>query len=380
MIYSLSTSELIFYGLAAVLFVVSASFFARYVRKKMISQKEERLIGFITDHLLLKWIRGLLIIMCIGVVIAYLLFFFGSFSLFSGFIEHIVSFFHQIVTFIVGVLNRPLFNLGEQGISLRFLFFLIIAFTLLVIITGAFRRYLKKFVLKGLDLEIGVKESLSSIAGYIFLIVASLIVFDLFGIDLSMLAIIFGALSIGIGFGLQHIVNNFISGLILLVERPINVGDRIDLGDVQGEVLKVNARATLVRTNDNIVIYIPNAEFISNRVVNWSQNQKLIRFRVQVGVAYGTDIDLALKVMEEAGESVAEVLKDPKPVARFISFGESSLDLELRVWTIKMLHTRGRIISDLNIAIYKKFIEHDIAIPFPQRDIYIKSWPGNLNH
>ncbi len=276
------------------------------------------------------------------------------------------------VTVILNVFARPLFRMGDQEVTLQFLLFLILVIISVTVASGFVRTFFRRQLLSRLGLEEGVQEALATAIGYLVLAVGLLVAFEVVGVDLSTLAVIAGALSIGVGFGLQNIANNFISGLILLIERPIKVGDRIEVGDVHGRVIRISARSTTVRTNDNIDIIVPNSELVSDRVVNWSQKDRRVRFRIPVGVAYGADVERALELMADAAEAVPEVLSAS---ARFISFGESSLQLEARIWTSKRLHRRGLIVSEVNLAILRKFREHGIEIPFPQRDIHIKSHP-----
>ncbi len=345
------------------------------VHARLSTHAEERILAGITDHRLLRFAVTVLKLLRILLWIAYALGVFQSFAFSAALVGSILHILHIAFAAAADLFVRPLFHLGEQAISLQFLLILVVIFIAVSLGATAVRRGLRRHLLSRLGIERGLQEALATGAGYIFLAVGGLIALDLVGLDLSTLALVAGALSIGIGFGLQNIANNFISGLILLIERPIKVGDRIEVGDVHGEVTKISARSTSVRTNDNIDIIVPNAELISGRVTNWSQRDRRVRFRMPVGVAYGTDVRLAMRLMEEAGSEVPEVLRNPAPAARFLAFGDSALELELRVWTVKRLHTKGRLVSDVNLAIYEKFDENDIAIPFPQRDLHLRSWP-----
>ncbi|MFO8060991.1 MAG: mechanosensitive ion channel [Bacillota bacterium] len=273
-------------------------------------------------------------------------------------------------------LGRPLIYLGDQPISLIYIFLLILLLFAAFVCAGFSRIFFKRYLLSRTPLGLGTQEALASAASYLVLALATVIALDVVGIDLSTLAVIAGALSIGIGFGLQNIVNNFVSGLIILVERPIKVGDRIEVAGAQGRITRISARSTTVNTNDNVDIIVPNSEFISSQVINWSQADNLIRFRIPVGVAYGSDVDLVMRLLEESALRVSEVLRDPPPTGRFLSFGDNALEMEVRVWTERGLHRRGLVTSNVNREIYKSFIEHGISIPFPQRDIHIQSWPG----
>jgi len=172
------------------------------------------------------------------------------------------------------------------------------------------------------------------------------------GFDITNLAIVAGALSVGIGFGLQSIVNNFVSGLILLVERPIKVGDRIEIGTVTGSVAEIRARATLVRTNDDIYLIVPNSRFVTETVTNWSYRSPRVRFHFPVSVASASDPRAVEQALLEAAAKNDHVLKEPAPTVRFAAFGESSLDFELACWTAVMLHRRNALRSEMNYAIH----------------------------
>jgi small-conductance mechanosensitive channel len=198
------------------------------------------------------------------------------------------------------------------------------------------------------------------------------------GIDLTTLNILAGAVGIGVGFGLQNIANNFISGLIILFERPIKIGDRIVVGEIEGDVVSIDARSTTVLTNDNIAIIVPNSKFITENVINWSHNDPKIRFRIPITVAYGTETRLVERLLLEVAAENNDVLNDPAPGVRLIEFGDNGLHFELRAWTTALLHRRGLLVSALNFAIYDKLREHGIEIPFPQRDIHIRSSPSPI--
>jgi small-conductance mechanosensitive channel len=187
------------------------------------------------------------------------------------------------------------------------------------------------------------------------------------------LSLLAGALGVGIGFGLQNITDNFISGLIILFEKPIKVGDRIEVGDVNGDVLTISVRATTVLTNDNISIIVPNSEFISQKVINWSHNDRNIRFRFAVGVSYKEDPRKVEQVLLKVADENPNVLKKPEPSVFFDNFGDSSLDFTLAVWTDRYIDKPGQLKSQLYFEIFKQFTENGIEIPFPQRDIHIKT-------
>lgn len=201
--------------------------------------------------------------------------------------------------------------------------------------------------------------------------IGALISFQFVGVDLSGLAVIFGLLSVGIGFGLQNVTSNFISGLIILFERPISVGDRVRVGDIDGDITEINIRSTKVRTMNNISIIVPNSDFVSQSVINYSHGDPTYRLDLEVGVSYGSDLETVLKAMKEVADESKQVMRDPEPEVHLIQFGDSSWNMQLRVWIDIRNMPRAR--NELNQAIVRKFRENEIEIPFPQRDLHVRS-------
>jgi len=173
----------------------------------------------------------------------------------------------------------------------------------------------------------------------------------------------------------KKVTDNLISGLTILVEEPIKVGDRVEVGDVSGDIVNISLRSTTIVTNDNISIIVPNSEFVSSQVINWSHNNRIIRFRLPVGVSYNEDPEVVKKLLLEVADENPNVQKEPKPKVFFDSFGDSSLDFRLGVWTSTYTDKPEFLKSEIYFAIFKKFRENNIQIPFPQRDIHIKSQP-----
>lgn len=269
-------------------------------------------------------------------------------------------------------LSYPLIELGGTSITLWLLLCITFGIFLLFFLTARLNNLLVKHILVKYTSEVGVRQAIGGIVRYVLLFLGLLIILQTAGIDLSTLTVLAGALGIGIGFGLQHITNNFVSGIIILFERPIKVGDRIEVGNTHGKVTNISARATTIITNDNLSIIVPNSEFMQSRVINWSHSDYKVRFRIPVSVAYGSDIDKVTELLLEAGREDSHVLKDPPPTIRLKEFGDNGIHFELLVWTTSYMHRRGKFFSDLNIGIIKKFNQHGIQIPFPQRDVYIK--------
>ncbi|MGI8556632.1 MAG: mechanosensitive ion channel family protein [Pyrinomonadaceae bacterium] len=284
-----------------------------------------------------------------------------------------MQFIREFLEPVLNGLNYNIFALGDAKITPLSIIYLLLLTALLVYVSGKLRSVLVERVLGRTHLDAGARQAIGTISRYVLLFLGVLIILQTVGINLTTLNVVAGAVGIGVGFGLQNIASNFISGLIILTERPVKVGDRIEVGNVDGKVMSIGARSTAVRTNDNITIIVPNSKFISENVVNWSFKESIIRFRVPVGVAYDADLHLVKKLLLEAAAENKDVLTDPKSAVRLMKFGDSSIDLQLWVWTKDKLQRNGVLISDLNFAIWDKFCANNIEIPFPQTDLHIKS-------
>jgi small-conductance mechanosensitive channel len=269
--------------------------------------------------------------------------------------------------------NFELFKLGDSPFTTKTLLTLVLSLFLLFFLTSKIKKLLTKRIFPRYDMNIGVSQSIATIVSYLIIIVGLFVIFQTTGIDLSAIGILIGALGIGIGFGLQNITNNFISGVIILFERPVKVGDRIEVDDLAGNIVKISARATTIITNDNIAVIVPNSDLTSKRVINWSHNNRDVRLNFPVGVSYKEDPEKIRKLLIEVASETSGVLSDPAPNVLFNAFGESSLDFILRVWTSELSDTPMVLKSQLYYAIFKKFKEHQVEIPYPQRDIHIKA-------
>ncbi|HVO85172.1 MAG TPA: mechanosensitive ion channel domain-containing protein, partial [Syntrophobacteria bacterium] len=222
------------------------------------------------------------------------------------------------------------------------------------------------------QLQAGVRISISRLVHYGFVFAGCFLALITLGFEFREFAIIAGALGVGIGFGLQGIVNNFVCGLILLFERPIKVGDYIQLGEQWGEIKRIGLRSTLVRTFDNSEIVVPNSDLVSNQVTNWTLSDRKSRITLPVGVAYGSDVTLVMRTLLESVTSNPLVLKIPDPQVVFSGFGESSLDFRLFVW-ITDVDSRLRAQTEILQEIDRRFRELGIEIPFPQRDLHLRT-------
>lgn len=288
--------------------------------------------------------------------------------------EYILSFYEKVKT----VLNYPLFKLGKSEIDLSLILYLIISISLLLYLSSKLKKLIQNRLLVKYKVEIGIRQAISTMIRYVILVIGFTIIIQTTGIDLSFIAILAGALGIGIGFGLQSITNNFVSGLVILMERPVKVGDRIEIitendERIAGDVIDISSRASRILTNDNITIIVPNSNLISSTVINWSHNDRRVRFNFKVPVHYKENPEVIKKLLKEVAEDEEGVLKNPPADVLFDDFGDSSLVFILRVWTTKYIQRPGVLRSRLYYALFKKFKEHNIEIPFPQRDLHLRS-------
>jgi len=268
------------------------------------------------------------------------------------------------------ILDIRLFSLGNARITPIAIIelFLIIAF--FFILSKYIRRLFQRRILPRFKLADGAQFVILRLVHYILMVIGMALAINVVGIQLTSLAVIFGLIGVGIAFGLQNITSNFISGIILLFERPVSVGDYIEVEGTSGRVSAINVRATTVVTVDNITLIVPNSKFIEDTVINWSVGDPRIRITVSVGVAYGSDTELVTRLLLKAAEDHPEVLSEPKPDVLFKDFGDSSLNFELRVW-IPSPVGRFKVASDLHYAIDAAFRENGVTIAFPQRDVHL---------
>ncbi|MFN7097291.1 MAG: mechanosensitive ion channel family protein, partial [Gammaproteobacteria bacterium] len=270
-------------------------------------------------------------------------------------------------------LIKPLFfgfSIGRYHFSLTAVFIAIVSFVMLFIITRLLQRFLEHRVFPYTNLDLGVQNALHQGVGYVGITLGVLVSIGVIGINLTNLALIAGALSVGIGFGLQNIVSNFIAGIIVLVERPIKMGDRIIVGQDEGTVKRISVRATEIEAADGSSILIPNSELISGRVRNWTFRNPLTKLEIVVGAAYGTDTRQVEQLLLQVATSNQDVASDPPPRVLFMNFGASSLDFKLIV-SIYDIDKRTTAGSELRYAIEKIFRENNIEMPFPQYDVHL---------
>lgn len=238
-------------------------------------------------------------------------------------------------------------------------------------LSGRFSSLLDRRLAKRGHIDPGLRYTIARLVRYLFVIVGVLIALKQFSIDLTSIAVLFTALSVGIGFGLQYIAADIVSGFILLFERPIRVGDRITIGEDEGDVQSINLRTTLVMTNDRIAIIVPNSKLVSQRLINWSYGDPRARISIPISVSTKSDIDLVTQTLLLAAEDVENVLTDPPPKVQFLSFGGYSLDFRLLVWT-RQPNRHPQIKSDINYRIEKLFRERGIEIPYPTQEVHFR--------
>ncbi|MCF8261244.1 MAG: mechanosensitive ion channel [Melioribacteraceae bacterium] len=279
--------------------------------------------------------------------------------------DEILKTFHEVISY-------PLFELNNTTVtptSLIVFLFIILMFILVSRLLGS--KILGR-ILQKINIEEGLQFTMMKISRYIVISIGVIVAFQVIGINLSGLAVVLGFLSVGIGFGLQNVTSNFIAGLILLFERPIKVGDRVTVGDTEGDVENINIRSTTIRTLNNITIIVPNSDFISSSVINWTHSDRKIRVDLPVGVSYSSDLDTVIKALKEVAAENKDVLKTPPSEVHLKNFGDSSWDMSLRVWVADP-KTHYYVRSELNCSIVHKFRKYGIEIPFPQRDVHFRN-------
>ncbi len=265
-------------------------------------------------------------------------------------------------------------SVGDVTITLRAVATAAAVIALTWLATRLVRFLLDHEVLPRLRLRTGVPIAISTIAGYMLVVIGAVLALAALGIDLTKVTLLAGALGIGVGLGLQNVVNNFASGLILMFERPINVGDQVDVGGVVGEVKRIGVRSSTIRTFQGAEIIVPNADLVSKQVTNWTLSDRARRYDIDVGVAYGSDPTQVIKLLEQAAASVPEVQKQPAPRAAFTSFGDNALDFRVYAW-VESVDVGIQAQNGLRTAILQALDSAGIDIPFPQREVRIRYSP-----
>ena len=270
------------------------------------------------------------------------------------------------------VFEEPIVSFGEIEVTPATLLISTLIVLIAYGISRLLQRMLRRKVFEQIHLHKGSQSAICRLLHIIIMCIGIFIAIQHTGINLTALAAVSAVFLVGIGLGLQNITHNFISGLIMLFERPVQEGDFVEVGGVQGTVQSVNAYSTKVETLDRVTIIVPNSHFLSDNVTNWSFQESKVRIHVSVGVSYGADVELVAETLLEVGRAHPEVLSDPEPQMQFLGFGDSSLNFDLLVW-IENPTRQYFVISDLNFAIVRAFREQNITIPFPQRDLHVRS-------
>lgn len=278
----------------------------------------------------------------------------------------------QTITSLTSSFTAPVLTLGSRAYSIIDLLILVVLLFGTVILAGVITNLLRSRVLRRAGINRGLQEVIATLTKYGLITISTIIVLQLWGLDLSSLTILASALGVGIGFGLQDIAKNFGSGLVLVFERPIQVGDFVEVGDFKGTVERIGARSTEIRTLDHVSIIVPNSRFLENEVINWSHHNPVSRLHIPVGVAYHSDPQIVQAALLEAAQNHPDVLPSPPPHVLFQGFGESSLKFELLVWTA-MPSGQFLLKSDLNFRIFEALQRQQIEIPFPQHDLHLRS-------
>lgn len=280
--------------------------------------------------------------------------------------------YDKLILMLRKIVEYPIFTVQKTPITMTSLLMFITMVVAFGLLAKLARRLLMRWLNRISHLQEHTRFLLVRLLQYFIMVFGVLFSLQFVGLDLSGLAFIFGLLSVGIGFGLQNFVANFIAGLILMVEQPIRVGDRITVGDTEGDIIEINIRSTTVRSLENIAIIVPNADFTSNQVINWSHMDKRVRLKIDVGVSYSSDLDTVIRCLKEVAVEHSEVLNSPAPEVHHTGFGDSAWNMRLWCW-INNPRDYRRIVSELNCAIVRKFRENDVEIPFPQRDLHVRS-------
>ena len=272
---------------------------------------------------------------------------------------------------VVKILNTPLIVFGETSLDLAQILYVL----LFALLGGLFVFVTTRFLRSRLTAR-GTNPDIVQLVSRAYLILAcvvlAFIILDFLNVPLAAFAFISGAVAIGVGFGAQNIINNFISGWILMWERPIKIGDFLELGDVKGSVESINTRSTRIRRVDGVHLLVPNSFLLENTVTNWTLVDQLVRTTVKVGVAYGSDVELVRKLLYQVADDHPKVLKNPARIVFFEDFGDNALAFDLTIWVHAASEGGMRAIrSDLRFAIDKLFAESGVVIAFPQRDVHL---------
>jgi small-conductance mechanosensitive channel len=353
--YNVDLLHLLYIVPLVVVAVFIMRLYTRFIRKRAVQGKKA--VRTVT-----RVLRGVLILLVIV----------GSLRLLGVKLSNFFDFAGAVIKF-------KLFTIGGTDVSLLTIIIMAVVVFIFTKLARLGRNYFNRKVFPRLKIDPGLQFSLSKLVGYLIIAIGIFIAMQGLGIRLAALTVFAGVLGVGIGFGMQNITANFVSGIAILFERPIKEGDMVRLGTTIGVVQKINLRATIIRTLYNEHLIVPNSQFINSTVENMSHSDLKLRAHLDVGVAYGTDPFLVETALLEAARSTEGVLDSPEPDVLFKEFGDSSLNFELRAWIAEPTQ-RLKIESALHFAVVRQFKEHDITIPFPQRDVYVKQVPRDMGN
>lgn len=273
-------------------------------------------------------------------------------------------------------LNYPFVHQKEFQVSILSLLLLVLIILIATLVSRYVRRFLKSRILPSFHIESGLQYTLLRLVHYVIIGLGFLYAMKVgFSVDLTSVAVIVGFLSVGIGFGLQYVAADIASGFILLFERPVRIGDWLELDGTEGRVERISLRSTVVVTNENMSVILPNSKLVQNKFVNYSYGSQLVRLNIPIGVADGSDLDKVSEALLEAARSVEQVLSEPEPRVHFSAFGDSSLDLQIRVW-INEPRDHSTIRSRVNFAVERAFRKYGIRTAMLQREIHFANGPA----
>ncbi len=273
------------------------------------------------------------------------------------------------------ILDAHLVTIGNSVLTPKLLVILIASVVALIVVTRRLERWGTARVLARKDAQPGAVKALFQILRYVALIVGLIAIVQSVGIDLSAFVVVVGTFGIGIGLALQPLLTNFIGGLVLLVEQPLKVDDRIEIGKLNGRVIHIGARATNIRTNDNIDVIVPNSELVSSQIVNWSHGDRNVRLELPVGISYGSDPVRCAALLKDIAAAHDGILPEPAPDVLLERFDDSAIVLVLRVWTAAFLDRPRLLRSDLNFRIFAALRSQGFVVPFPQREVHVHMVP-----
>lgn len=278
----------------------------------------------------------------------------------------------QLRDTVIYSLTSDLFPLGNNAYSILDLIILIALLVALFILARSIKQVLRMRVLSLTGLSRAAQETIAIVANYSFVLIGTLVLLQIWGLDITSLTVFAGVLGVGVGLGIQGIAKEFVSGLVLIFERPIQVGDFVDVGGLVGTIENISVRSTELTTLDRVSVILPNSRFLEQEVVNWSHRSAISRLHIPAGVAYGSNVEVVRQALLDASKQHSDVLSIPPPNVFFLGFGDSALNFDLLVW-ISEPRQQYQIKSDLYFAIYKLFQERGVEIPFPQRDMHVRS-------